>query len=111
MATDLENSIRIAAEKVAGYIDDVATLTVSTSYVKLSPNGDVDFAQAKPVARTVVKIDGDCDAILPMRASDTGALTVDVDLLELHQRNVTTAIDYRARLLDAMIGLLKSVGR
>ncbi len=111
MATDFENSIRTAAEKVASYIDDIATLTVATSYVKLGPNGDVDFTQAKPIAKTVVKIDGDCEAVLPMRASDTGALTVDLDLLELHQRNVDTAIDYRARLLDSLIGMLKSIGR
>jgi hypothetical protein len=83
-------------------------MTVETKYVKLAVNGDVDFDQAKPVARTIVKIDGDCEAILPMHVSDAGALTVDADLLDLHQRNVNTAIDYRARLLDALTGMLKS---
>lgn len=108
MATELENSIRSAAEKVVGYIGDVATMTVETRYVKISEDGDVDFAQAKPIARTIVKIDGDCDAILPLRASEKGALVVDADLLDLHNRNVTNATDYRARLIDSLIGILKT---
>jgi hypothetical protein len=111
MATDLESSIRSAAEKVVGYIDDIATMTVETKYVKVGVNGDVDFATAKPAARTVVKIDGDSEAVLPVHVSDTGVMTVDKDLLDLHERNVATAIDYRARLLDAMIGMLKTVGK
>jgi hypothetical protein len=109
MATELENSIRSVAEKVAGYVGSIATMTVETKYVKIGVDGDVDFTAAKPVARTSVKIDGDCEAILPVRVSDTGALTVEADLLDLHQRNVTTAIEYRARLLEALIGMLKTL--
>ncbi len=108
MATDLETSIRSAAEKAAAYVDNIATMSVETSYVKIGADGDVDFAQAKPLARTVVKLDGDSQAILPVRVSETGALAVDTDLLELHQRNVSTAIEYRARILDALTGMLKS---
>jgi hypothetical protein len=108
MATDLETSIRAAAEKAAAYVDNIATMTVETRYVKIGADGDADFTQAKPLARTVVKLDGDSEAILPMRASETGALAVDADLLDLHQRNVSTAIEYRARLLDALTGMLKS---
>jgi hypothetical protein len=111
MANDLENSIRSAAEKVAAYVDNIATMTVETKYVKVDDKGDIDFSQAKPVARTVIRIDGDSEAILPLRSSEAGALAVDADLLDLHGQNVSTAIDYRAKLLNALIGMLKSVSR
>jgi hypothetical protein len=111
MATDLENSIRSAAEKIASYIEDVATMTVETSYVKVDDKGVIDFSQAKPVARTVVKLDGDSEAIVPIRTSETGAMVVDTDLLELHHRNVSTTIEYRAQLLSALIGMLKSFSK
>ena len=47
MANDLENSIRSAAEKVAAYVDNIATMTVETKYVKVDGNGDVE--EGKPV--------------------------------------------------------------
>ncbi len=108
MASDLENSIRTAAEKVAKYVSDVATMTVETKYVEIGDSGDVNFAQAKPVARTVIRLDGDSDGVVPMREAETGRMEVDADLMDLHQRNVTTAIDYRARLLDALLSVLRS---
>lgn len=111
MAIDLETSISNAAEKVVGYIGDISTMTVETKYVKLGASGDVDFSTAKPVARTIVKIDGDCEAVLPVHVSDAGVLTLDNDLLDLHQRNVSTAIEYRARLLDSLLGVLKTLGK
>lgn len=108
MASNLENSIRSAAEKVAKYVSDVASMTVETKYVQIGDEGDVDFTQAKPVARTVIRLDGDSDGIVPLREAETGRLEVDADLLDLHHRNVLTAIDYRARLLDALLGVLRS---
>jgi hypothetical protein len=111
MANDLENSIRSAAEKVAAYVDSIATMTVETKYVKIGANGDIDFSQARPIARTVIKIDGDSEAILPVHASEGGVLAVDADMLDLHGQNVAIAIDYRAKLLNALIGMLKSVSR
>lgn len=111
MATELENSIRSAAEKVEKYIGDIATMTVETKFVMVGEKGDVDFAQAKPIARTMVKIDGDCDAIFPLRTTDAGTLAVDADLLDLHDRNVSTAIEYRARLIDSLIGILKTFAK
>ncbi len=107
MASDLDNSIRNAAEKVAKYVADVATLTVETKYVAVGPAGDVDFQDAKPVARTVIKLDGDSDGVVPMREAESGGLEVDADLMNMHQQNVGTAIEYRARLLDALLGILR----
>ena len=108
MATELENSIKNAAEKVAKYVADVATMTVETKYVEIGTGGDVDFSQARPAARTVIKLDGDSETIIPVRKPEMGEPEADTTLFDLHQSNVTTAIDYRASMLDALLGTLKS---
>src|SRR3954468_9743680 len=100
MATELENSLRNAAARIAQYVDDVATMTVETRYVQVGAGGDVSFDQAKPIARTTLKLDGDCDAVIPMRGDAAGGFDVDAALFDLHQRNVATAIEYRARILN-----------
>jgi len=108
MANDLENSIKNAAAKVSQYVADVATMTVETKYIEIGTGGDVDFDQAKPAARTVIRLDGDSEAIVPLRQAETGGFEVDSALFNLHQSNVATAIDYRARMLDSLLGALKS---
>jgi hypothetical protein len=108
MATDLETSIRAIAEKVAQYVDDVATMTVQTEYVVVSAEGKVSFDQARPLARTVIKLDGDSQAIVPLAEVKSGRLEVDAALLELHDRSVSAAIEYRARMLNALLVALQS---
>ena len=106
MANELEASLRHAAAKVAQYVEDAATMTVVTQYVQVAPNGDVSFDTAKPAARTTVRLDGDCDAVVPVRPAAGGGFELDATLHDLHQRNVATAIDYRARILDALLRAL-----
>ena len=67
-----------------------------------------DFAAARAVARTIVRLDGDSQAVVPMRRTEAGGLEVDTGLFDAHQRNVATAVDYRARLLDALLQALKT---
>ena len=110
MATDLETSLRQAASKIAQYVDDVATMTVVTQYVAVESNGDVVFDQAKPLARTVLKLDGDSESVVPMRTTAEGRPELDRDLLNLHQANVSTAIEYRARILSALVDALRPRG-
>ena len=109
MANELELSLRHAAARVARYVEDAATMTVVTEYVQVGPTGDVNFDGAKPVARTTVRLDGDCDAVVPVRAAEGSGFELDATLLELHQRNVATAIEYRARILDALLRTLPAV--
>ncbi len=111
MASDLENSIRTAAEKIAKYVSDVATMSVETKYVEIGDGATADFSQARPVARTVIRLDGDSDGVVPMEQAESGRLEVNADLMDLHHRNVATAIEYRARLLDALLSVLRSRGR
>ena len=109
MPNELENALKEATAKIAQYVADAATLTVETRYVEIKPDSVLSFDQAQPVARTTIRLDGDCNAVVPMRpASNTqAALEVDAALFDLHQRNVTMAIDYRARMLNALWGALQ----
>lgn len=114
MASDLENAIKDAAMTVTKYIGDIATLTVQTRYVTIPAAGeegaagiDVDFDKAKPIARTVIKLDGDCDIVVPLRQAPGGP-EVDTALFDLHQSNVKTAIDYRAQMVSALWGALQA---
>jgi hypothetical protein len=110
MATDLENSLRSAAEQVAKYIADVSTMTVETKYVRVAADGDVQFTDAKPAARTVVRLDGDSESIIPLRLGADGQLQIDASLLDLHRASVAAAIDYRARMLEVLVGILQPRG-
>ena len=106
MASELETALKNAAASVAQYVKDIATMTVVTQYVEVGPDGAVDFSQARPVARTIIKLDGDSESILPMRRNEAGQPEVDSALFDLHQQNVTTTIDYRTRMLNALLSTL-----
>jgi hypothetical protein len=109
MANGLENAIRAAADKIAHYVQDVAEMKVETLYVRLGVDGPTDFSQARPVAQTIVSLDGDSKVILPLREAEAGHLEVEAALFDLHQRNVTTAIEYRARILHALLSAFQSL--
>ena len=106
MASELESALKNAAAVVGQYVKDVATMTVETKYVEVGPDGAVDFSQARPVARTIIKLDGDSESVVPVRRNEAGVPEVDSALFELHQQNVTTAIEYRARMLNSLLSTL-----
>ncbi len=105
MANEINNALKSAAQKIAKYVDNVATMTVETRYVDLGET--VVFDNALPAARTEIRLDGDCATVLPVRKNDTGVFVVDGDMYALHQQNVATAIDYRARMMEALLQTLK----
>jgi hypothetical protein len=109
MANGLENAIKSAADRIAHYVQDVAEMKVETLYVRVGADGPTDFNQARPLARTVVSLDGDSKVILPLREAEAGHFEVDAGLFDVHQRNVTTAIEYRARILSALLSALQSL--
>ena len=106
MVSELETALKNAAAVVAQYVKDVATMTVETKFVEVGPDSVVDFAQAHPVARTIIKLDGDSESVVPMRRNESGAAEIDAALFDLHQQNVTTTIEYRARMLSALLTTL-----
>jgi phage-related minor tail protein len=106
MAKEIENALKNAATAVAQYVKDAATMQVETRYVILEANGSANFEQAAPIARTVIKLDGDSETVVPMRRNEAGVLEVDTGLFEMHQQNVNTAIEYRARILNSLLSTL-----
>ena len=44
--------------------------------------------------------------MLPLQAGEAG-LTVDKAVFDLHQRSVETAIAYRAKMLEALLGIFR----
>ncbi len=107
MPTELENSIKMVADCIARYVQDVATLTVETRYVEIG-NGGATAQEGRPAARTVIKLDADSSNVVPLKKSEGGTLEIDTALLQIHDRNVASAIDYRARMLSALLGILQS---
>ena len=103
MATsELKEALKNAADTIAKYVQDAASMTVETYYVEMGSN----LSEAKPAARTVVKLDGDSQTVLPMRKGADGTLVVDTVLNEMHQENVQAAIDYRAEMLEKLLSIL-----
>jgi hypothetical protein len=103
MASELENALKNVATQISEYVKDVATLTVATEYVLIGSSGE-----AHPVAKSVIKLDGDSGTTVPMRQATTGQLDVDTALFDIHQRNVATAIEYRARMMAALLDALRA---
>ena len=101
--TEIKEALRSAADTVAKYVRDVGVLHVETQTVEVGNAGEPVLA-----ARTVIKLDGDNSSVIPAQKNEAGTLVVDSSLYELHMQNVQAAIDYRARMLDAMLDLLRS---
>ncbi len=104
MPSEFDIALKNAATSVARYVQDAAEMLVETKYVDL--DSSVDFESAKPVARTIIRLDGDSETIIPTRQGETAAQEVDLTLFDLHQQNVTTTIEYRARILNALLSTL-----
>ena len=109
MANDLETSVRNAAQNVAKALEDTTELTVQTQWVEVGDDGAVSWEDARPVSKTVIQLDGDTELTIPMTRSDAGAPETDVALLELHMRNVTSAIEYRSSLLNALLTVVREL--
>lgn len=107
MANELNNAMKSAAEKIVKYVDDVSCMTVETRFIDLDGGPAADFEQSKPAARTIIRLDGDCSSVVPLRRTPEGEFQVDSAMFELHERNVATAIEYRSRMMDALLQALK----
>jgi hypothetical protein len=110
MANEFDTALKNIATSVAQYVKDASMMQVETLYVEIGEKGSADFAAAKPAARTIIKLDGDSETILPLRKNEAGGTVVDSDLFDLHKQNVSTAIEYRARILNALLGTLSGRG-
>ncbi|MEN9938843.1 MAG: hypothetical protein RLZZ387_5422 [Chloroflexota bacterium] len=131
MANEAETVLREVAGDLIRYIKNASELVVETRYSQVVSNSDAQAAPAPAAsgdseeseslqraraesragAVTVIQLDGDSVAVVPLRLSSTGDMLLDRDLLEEHQRNVAAATQYRAQILQSLVGLLQSRGR
>jgi hypothetical protein len=104
MATspELKQALKDAADTIAKYVQDAASMSVETRYVEMGS----EFEQSKPAALTTIKLDGDCLTVLPMKKGPDSALVVDTVVHELHQENVRSAIAYRTEMLERLLTIL-----
>ena len=100
-SNDLRDAAKAAADVVVRYVKDAATLTVKTQLQQ------VGGAAPVAAAETTLRLDGDSTSILPARLGESGNLEVDPAVHELHMQAVNSAIEYRARILQAMFSLLQ----
>lgn len=105
MASELRDALKTAADRIAKYVQDAAEMAVETHYVEI---GATSFADSKLAARTVVKLDGDSQTVVPMQKNELGKLEVDMSVYEVHQQNVQAAIEYRAKMMNALLSVLRS---
>lgn len=111
MAGELTNALKKVAEKVASYVDEAATLTVRTSYVEVG-GATATFEKPKIAASTVIKLDGDCEVVLPVQRGSNEQMEVDATVFEMHERNVKTAIEYRSKMMQSLLQTFReAVGR
>jgi hypothetical protein len=103
MANELREAIKTSANRIAEYVKDVSQMVVETSYVEL---GATSFENAKLAARTEVNLDGDSKNIIPMQQGES-KLEVDMAVFEVHQQNVSAAIEYRTKMMNSLLSLLR----
>jgi hypothetical protein len=101
---EVRDALKSSAETIAKYVKDVATLSVTT-YTQEVGNGS---AGPVPAAKTTISLDGDNSSVLPTQKNEAGRLEVDAAIYELHTANVKSAIEYRARMLQSMLELLRT---
>lgn len=107
MENEIREAIRAAVADVARYVREAAVMTVETKYVDLDA---ASFEDASLMVRTIVKLEGESEVVIPAKKNEFGGLEADVAVFDLHQQNVRTAIEYRAKMLQALVGLLREVG-
>ena len=105
MATspELKQALKDVADTITKYVKDAAIMTVETRYVEMGS----EFTDSKPAARTMVKLDGDSETVLPMKKGPEGVLVVDTVMHDMHQENVQAAIDYRTKILERLLSILR----
>lgn len=107
MSTDLETTVRTAAQNLANALEKASQLVVETKWVEVGDDGAVTWDDARPLSKTVVTLGGDTTLTIPMTRTESGVLQRDAELLELHMRNVQSAIDYRNGLLQALLSIVR----
>jgi len=100
--TEIKEALRSAADTVSKYVRDAAVLTVETQTLEVASGAEPQLA-----SRTVIKIDGDNTSVVPGLKNEAGKWEIDTVLYDIHMQNVQSAIDYRSKMIDSMLSLLR----
>jgi hypothetical protein len=103
MATELREAIKASAERIVKYVEDVSSMKVETQYVDL---GSATPNAAKLAASSLVSLDGDSQTVVPVQQGAT-QLEVNMSIFEVHQQNVQAAIEYRTKMMNALLTILR----
>ncbi len=105
MATsnEIREALKTAAEQVTNYVRDASEMTVETRFVEPGDNG----GEGKLTARSLVKFDGDSYFTVPVRRDGNNNLVPDTGMYEVHEKNVQATIEYRVRMIEQLLGLLR----
>ena len=110
MANDLEANIRTALENLTKALADVSKVTIETRYKPIDAQNPNDLDNSFLAARTVIKLDGDHESIIPVASTGSGSIVLETALLDLRLRNVQTAIEYRTHVLNTLVDLFRKGG-
>jgi hypothetical protein len=106
---EIENAVRNAAQTLERLLTDAATLTVTTNYSIVGIDAGAQPGQEVGAAKTVIHLDGDWEAAVPVRIVEGGRLEREAFLFDFHQENVRAATDYRAKIIGVLIDALRAV--
>ncbi|NJM39876.1 MAG: hypothetical protein HC853_03420 [Anaerolineae bacterium] len=105
MAEQWEDTIKSMAQKLAETIRDATELTVETSFVRVT-----DDPNAKPLAvlKSTIKLDQDSAVSVPVVMGADNTYSVQRELYDIHKTSVDSALEYRARMVAALVEAVKS---
>ncbi len=107
--TNLQSTVKRAANKLAKALENASELKVETRYVLTDVSGEAGSDErGHLLARTIMQADGDTELVIPMERSDDG-LTTNREIFDLHMSNVKTALDYRGTLLESLLKATRSL--
>jgi len=105
MATsnEIKEALKLAAEQVTSYVKDASEMTVETRFLEIGGATD----EGKLAARSLVKFDGDSYFTVPVRRDANNNVVPDTVMYELHEKNVQATIEYRVRMMEQLLALLR----
>ena len=62
-SAEIKEALKNVADTIAKYVEDAASMTVETRYIEMGGKPE----DAKLAARTIVRLDGDSESIIPMK--------------------------------------------
>ncbi len=110
MANDeIAQAVRRAAQTLDRLLNDATTLTVTTNYTIVGGDAAAGANQTVGAAKTVIGLDGDWQADVPVRVAEGSRLEREDFLFDFHQENVKAATEYRAKIVGVLIEALRTV--